>query len=64
MAISELIFLGLNPKRIALKADDPAEPQIFITELFRRIEIMLPFFGVNLNFLSDRIVAFDILYDG
>lgn len=48
VTISELIFTGLQTERVSVDGNDSAEAKLLITELLRRIEVILALFGEHL----------------
>jgi hypothetical protein len=61
MTITKLIFFSLHSERVALYADYSAKSQVFVAELFWRVEIVLALLGKHLNFFTHFEVAFDVL---
>lgn len=60
MAILELIFLGLESKGISMDGNDPTEAKLLITELFRRVKVVLASLGKDLYTRSHCEVIRDI----
>lgn len=49
MAIFELTFTGLQTERVSMNGDDPAETELLITELLRRVKVVFALFGEDLH---------------
>ena len=64
VTVLELVLLGLDAEGVALEGYDFAEPEVFVAELLRRIEVVFTFFGVDLDFVADVEVTLNILDGG
>lgn len=49
VAVFELTFTGLQSERTSMDGDYSAETKLLITELLRRVEVILAFFGEDLH---------------
>lgn len=49
MTVFELIFTSLQTKRVSVDGNNSAETQLLITELLRRVKVILALFGEHLH---------------